>query len=198
MLTGLNVVVEGFPDQEAAKKICSHLGVEMGDILGKKGKGFIDKYLINFNKSANSLPWLVIRDLDHDADCPPVLKKKLLPSPKRKMSFCIAVREVEAWLMADSMKFAKFIGVSESLIPTNPEMLDDPKQKVIQLVKKSRKSDIKKDMIPRRGSLRDEGPAYASRLGEFAAAHWRPDVAAEKCESLRYCIRKLRGLKKLI
>lgn len=193
----LTAVVEGLPDQEAAKKICCHLDLHISEVFGRKGKGYIDSRISGFNQASKQMPWLVLRDLDHDADCPPDLKSKLLPSPEKQMCFCIAVREVESWLIADSIKFAEFLGIPSKLIPADPETLDYPKQMVIQLAGKSKNSDIREDIIPRPESLRKEGPAYASRLAEFASERWRPDVAAKKCESLRYCIRKLSGLKNI-
>jgi len=50
------------------------------------------------------------------------------------------------------------------------------------------------DMVPRPGSGRATGPAYASHLIEFAATHWRPDIAAHSCQSLRKCLQRLKDL----
>ena len=46
-------------------------------------------------------------------------------------------------------------------------------------------------MVPRPGSGRLVGPAYASRLIEYAEAHWRPEVAGQCTDSLRRCRERL-------
>jgi transposase len=46
----------------------------------------------------------------------------------------------------------------------------------------------------RHGSGRPVGPAYASRLIEFASSSWRPEVAAQRADSLRRTIDCLRRL----
>ena len=190
-------VVEGLPDMEVARALIKKTGLELYcEPLNKRGKGNIDKYLSEFNNSAKSLSWLVVRDMDHDADCPPELKTNLLPNPEKRMCFCIAVREIESWLMADSERFAKFMSVPEALISKNPESLGDPKSEVIRLAKKSTDRNLRLDMIPEPESIIQEGPAYASRLAEFASNHWRPIVASKRSESLGYCIKKLKSLKK--
>jgi len=133
--------------------------------------------------------------MDHDASCPPELKNQIMGEPAQKMIFSIAVRTIESWLLADPEKLSSFLGVSKKHFPDNPESLDNPKDKLIQIASKSRRKAIKEDMTPREGSGAKVGPAYSSRLMEFAQRHWRPTIAAMKCKSLERCIGKLMELK---
>jgi hypothetical protein len=85
------------------------------------------------------------------------------------MCFRVAVRETEAWLLADRERLARFLGISTSRIPLDPEAMDDPKSLMVDLARHSRRREIREDMIPRSGSGRNVGPAYVSRLIEFVA-----------------------------
>ncbi|MEW6200677.1 MAG: hypothetical protein AB1546_01765 [bacterium] len=191
----ITVAVEGYPDEAVARKICDYIKLNVITIYNKRGKGNLDKHLRGYNNAAKYFPWLVLRDLNHDATCAPELKNRLLPHPAQQMLFKIVVREIEAWLLGDSEKFSKFLGISKTLITDSPELLDDPKSEVINLARRSRKKDIRYDIVPRPGSGAKEGPAYASRLAEFAYYYWRPDIAALKCSSLKYCLNQIEKLK---
>jgi len=46
-------------------------------------------------------------------------------------------------------------------------------------------------VVPRPESGRSEGPAYTSRLIEYAQGTWRPDVAAQHADSLARLCRRL-------
>ena len=99
--------------------------------------------------------------------------------------------------MADRERIATFMGVRISRVPQAPESEPDPKQRLVQLAEQSRLRDIREDMVPRPRSGRVVGPAYTSRLIEFALdldRGWRPEVAAQHSESLRRSLGRLREL----
>jgi hypothetical protein len=136
----------------------------------------------------------VLVDLDHDADCAPILRDSWLPAPSRFMCFRVAVREVEAWLLADRQRIARFLGVALAKVPHTPDLIDDPKGAMVNLARRSRRKEIREDMVPLPGSGRPEGPAYASRLIEFSSTLWRPGIAERQSDSLRRCRRGLRAI----
>jgi len=106
------------------------------------------------------------------------------------MRFRIAVRAVEAWLIADAETLAAFLHVRRSFFPSNPDTLPNPKQSLVDLARRSSRSEIRKDMTPKVNSPGTTGPAYASRLIEYVSDHangWRPGEAALTSESLRRC-----------
>jgi hypothetical protein len=160
-------------------------------VHGEKGKNSLDKNVKGYNNAARFAPWLVLRDLDHDADCPPDLLPFLLPSPATMMRFRIAVRSVEAWLLADSARIQRFLQIPEGRVPADPDRLTDAKQTVVNLARISTNREIREDLVPRRGTTGRVGPAYPARLVEFAARHWRPKMAARRSSSLRRCIESL-------
>jgi len=187
-------VVEGVIDEAVVRRLWQDLPVEPGPIYGKNGKSQLRERIQSYNSAARRLPWLVLVDLDHDADCAPALKTLWLPNPARYMCFRVAVREIEAWLLADREGIASFLSVPLAGIPRDPDHLPDPKRTMVRLAGRSALREIREDMTPRPRSGRSEGPAYASRLIEFVQRCWRPRVAARSSDSLSRCRRALQRL----
>ena len=189
--------VEGLIDEAVLRRLVREAGAVPGTIFGKEGKAFIKKRITGYNRAAAFEPWVVLVDLDHDAACAALESNSWLPQAASHMCFRIAVREVEAWLLADSERLARFLGVRRSSVPKDPENLDDAKGAMIEIARSSRRQRIVKDMVPRSGSRRKIGPAYNSRLIQFVtgpANTWRPDVAAKSADSLNRCILRLEQL----
>lgn len=195
MTSTITVAVEGLTDEAVAFALCKNLGLHLGQSHVTNGKDKLNRNLKGYNNAAKHSPWLVLRDLDHDAECAPLLVKNLLPSPSIYMCFRLAVREVECWLMADAEKFAEFMGISKRNLPDNPESLDDPKAFVVKAATISRKRRIREDMAPRPNSGARVGPGYGSTISEFVQKHWRPEKAVKKSDSLKRCMERLRELK---
>lgn len=116
------------------------------------------------------------------------------PRPAPHLCFRIAVRQIEAWLMADAETLAAFLGVARTRVATPPEQLVNSKEAMVNMARRSRKMAVRQDMVPREASGRSVGPAYTSRLTEYVETLWRPDVAALHAESLRRAIVCLRRL----
>ena len=91
--------VEGTVDEAVVRRLILHIGAEPGAMYGKNGKPHLRKHLKGYNEAARHTPWMVLVDLDHDADCAPPFRTEWLPSVAPYMCFRIAVREVEAWLL---------------------------------------------------------------------------------------------------
>jgi hypothetical protein len=191
-MPGVTLAVEGVTDEAVLRKILKAEGFETYAVYGLRGKGNLDASLAGFNNAAKFSPWLVVRDLDHDDVCGAALARTLMPAPGRWMRFRIAVRETEAWLLADPESLAGYLRIRRALIPPNPEGLSDPKQALVNLARKSRSKTIVSDMVPEPGLSSDVGPAYVARVSEFALKHWRPEIAARNSSSLKRCIERVR------
>ncbi|RJO73866.1 MAG: hypothetical protein C4523_01635 [Myxococcales bacterium] len=194
-MNDLTLAVEGDLDEDVLRVILQHLKIGVVTVYGKRGKGDLDKRLQNFNAAARYAPWLVLRDLDTDAECAADLVKSKLSDPAPYMLFRIAVHEIEAWLMADRDSMAAFLGLPIARIPANPESLIDPKAELIRLARKSPNRNIRCGLVPNLGSSARQGPGYASALAGFAATTWRMESAARRSNSLARLIRRLRELK---
>ena len=188
----IQLAVEGLLDAVVAARLTEVCGFDPQPPNVKGGKGNLDKLVAAYNNAAKGSPWLVLRDLDRDADCAGVLRKKLIPAPQEWMCFRIPVRAVESWLMADRPRFAAFARISLGKVPVDPDALPNPKQTLLDLVSHSPSRDLRESVVPRKGSGGREGPLYTSVLSKFALTNWRPNMAEANSESLRRCLIQLR------
>ena len=190
----VSAAVEGIVDEAVVRKLIIEAGGSPGAVYGKNGKALLRRQLPGYNNAARHSPWIVLVDLDRDAECAPPLREDWLRDPAPYLCFRVAVREVEAWLMADAESLATFLSVARNRIPASPERLQDPKTEMVNLARHSRRRELREDMIPRDRSGRLVGPAYASRLIEYVQTSWRPDVAIEHAESLNRAITCLKRI----
>ena len=189
----INVVTEGSDDEAVARRLCVETGHEVVAAYPKGGKNALDRDLQGYDNAARFTPWFVLRDLDHDEPCAPSLVDRLLPNPSAQMCFRIAVRTVEVWLLADRTSLAGFLSVSKAKITHDPEILDRPKEFMVNLARRSRSSAIRDDMVPAHGVSSQVGPGYTARLIEFALRYWDPYRGALHSDSLDRCITALSG-----
>jgi hypothetical protein len=185
----LTVAVEGLVDEAVARKIVESVGATAARTYGRTGKAHLSARLPGYNRAANHSPWFVVMDLDND-ECAPRLRTQLLPNQSERMCLRIAVKEVEAWLLADREEMAHFLRVAVSRVPTSPDEAHDSKQSIVQAARHSSHQAIRADIVPRSGSGRAVGPAYPSRMIEFVE-RWRPEVAAQRSDSLSRCLTRL-------
>lgn len=150
----------------------------------KGGYDYLKRSISGFNKAARFIPYLVLTDLDQ-AQCPPVLIREWLNHPKHpNLLFRVAVREVEAWLLADGPGVARFLGIAPSLAPHSVETLPDPKQALINLARKSRRKALREAIVPPPDSTRKQGPDYNGALLPFVH-QWNIAEAIRNSPSLR-------------
>ena len=125
--TIISAAVEGIVDEAVVRRLIAHAGGQTGDVYGKNGKDELRQKIDGYNNAARHAPWVVLVDLDNDADCAPPIRDAWLPVPAPHLCFRIAVREVEAWLMADAQTLARYLRVRRTRIPAEPENLARPK-----------------------------------------------------------------------
>jgi len=191
-------VLEGDIDEAVVRRLLDHVNVVAGAVYGRKGKEWIRRNMSGFLNASRYSPWVILVDLDGDAACPPPVLSQWVPAQQPQfLCFRIVVREIEAWLMSDPETLSDFLSVAQARIPAIPEELPDPKGEMVSLARRSRRRAVRDDMCPRPGSGTTTGPAYASRLIEYAASRWRPDVAARKSESLRRALECLERIRRL-
>lgn len=190
-LKTINVAVEGFTDEIVVRRILEFVGLQCGLVRGKNGKANLLKQLGKYNQAAQYAKWLVVIDLDNDADCAPNYVRQKLPNPSAGMLLRIAVREIEAWLLADKEQLALFLGISIKNIPEVPDLEANPKATFINLARRSRKTKLRDDIVPRQNSGASVGIGYPSRVQEFveqSTSRWRPEIAQEHSDSLKRTI----------
>ena len=185
------VATEGPIDTSVARRICDEVDLEIAAVHGERGKGRLDRSLGGYNAAARHGLWLVLRDLNTDAGCAPYLRERLLATPSPGMVFRIAVHEVESWLMADQVSFARYFSVSEGLLTRDPESVRHPKEHLVNVVRRSRSRRMREDVVPRDRSKARIGPGYTSRLIEYVRSAWSPALASTRSDSLRRCLDRL-------
>src|SRR5207302_4913725 len=114
--------------------------------------------------AAQHSPWLVLLDLDQDAECAPIARRLWLPDATPELCLRIAVKEVEAWLLADREKLSSFLRVSAARLPVQPDTVSHPKELIVELARSSRNREVRADIVPRLGSGRIVGVGYTGRL----------------------------------
>ncbi|MCC5931299.1 MAG: DUF4276 family protein [Cyclobacteriaceae bacterium] len=152
------------------------------------GYGYIKKNIDGFNQASAAIPFFVLTDLDNYI-CPTALMTDWFKNPMHQnLIFRIAIREVESWILADYHAFAQFTGLSEQIIPKNPDNLRDPKKTIIDLIKRCKKRELREDIIPINNNA-SIGPNYNERLIDYILNFWNLHVARRNSESLnRTCL----------
>lgn len=186
--------VEGLLDEAVLRRLIGLEGGTLWPVHGKQGKHYLRSRIGGYNNAARNSAWVVLVDLNHEFECAPLLLHDWLPSPARLMSFRIAVREVESWLLGDRERMAAFLAVPRSRIPERPDLIDDPKAEIVRLARNSRKRDIREGAVPGPGSGRSVGTDYTSLMLDFVRGAWRPDQAALQSPSLAACVESIRQL----
>ena len=190
----INLVFEDALSEAVLKEMLkqSQRPFSVGNCLNQKGYGKIKKIISGLNYAAKAMPYLVLTDLDK-AECPLVIISDWLTQPKHpNLLFRIAVKEVEAWLLAHREAFAEFLGISVSLIPANVDEIPDPKQLLINLARKSKKRSRRDAIVPERNSTATIGKDYNGQLIQFVQKNWQVEAAQVNSPSLQ------RGMNALI
>lgn len=180
----INLAVEDALSEAIIRQILreSQRDFVVGNCYNRRGYGYLKKTIRGFNNAAKGTPYLVLTDLDKK-ECPLALIAEWLPQPKHpNLLFRIAVREVESWVLGDREAFARFLGIKKELIPHEVDDLEDPKKKLIDLARKSKK---KVGIVPAKGSTAKIGPDYNGQLIDFITNYWQVEIAALSSPSLK-------------
>jgi len=187
----INLAVEDSLTESLTLKILRDTSYAPKTIYNRGGYGYLRRSINSFNLAARGTPFLVGTDLDQ-YECPPLLIADWLRTPKHpNLLIRVAVREAEAWLLADRDNFAGFLGIRPLLIPSDVEALPDPKASLIALAHKSKRRNLRDDICPRDGSTSKIGRNYNGQLVRFVAESWNPDTAKLNSSSLRRTIARL-------
>ncbi|MCT7951767.1 DUF4276 family protein [Ancylothrix sp. C2] len=189
----INLAVEDALSEAVVREMLkqSQRPFSIGICLNKGGYGYLKKIISGLNHAAKGSAYLVLTDLDN-AECPQEIISTWLEQPKHpNLIFRIAVREVEAWLLAHRETFAKYVGISKDLIPRNADEIADPKQTLINLVRKSKKRDLKEAIVPADNSTAKIGKDYNGQLIQFVKNHWQIELAKQNSPSLEKAMKAI-------
>ncbi len=195
----LNLAIEDSLSEAILRRVLAVFGhrFAVANTYSRGGFGYLKKKVEGFNQASAITPFLMLTDLD-TAECAPTLISSWLPRAKHpNFLFRVAEREVESWLLADCFGLAKFLGVSETLVPKRPDDLPDPKRELIAIAKRSRKRDLRESIVPWAGTSAQQGPDYNGALGQFVANNWDPELARKRSRSFDRTILRLAGFEQV-
>jgi hypothetical protein len=192
------IVVEGALEVPASLRLLRDVGISTEGLLpaNKGGRGPFWKDAPRYNQAAASIGFVLgLTDLE-SFPCPSgLIQRHLGASLHPNFVLRIAERMLESWFLADT-GLARFIGVSSTLLPRNPDAERHPKLTLVNLARRSKSRSIRNDLVPEKGSLGIVGRGYTPRMSEFIAEHWRPSDAQQRSESLRRALAALRKIAK--
>ncbi|MBI3194597.1 MAG: hypothetical protein HYZ34_09060 [Ignavibacteriae bacterium] len=190
----INLAVEDNLSEAVLRKILKVSGrqFKIGAVYNRGGFGYLKNTIHGFNNAAKNIPFLVLTDLDQ-IECAPFLIRDWLPEQKHpNLVFRVAVRETEAWLLAHREQFSDYFRININMIPSDVENIFDPKQVLMNIVRKSKNRELKEDIIPPAKSIRSHGPNYNGRLIEYVQNYWDPIIAQKNSLSLKKTITLLK------
>ena len=189
----INLAVEDVLSEMAMRVILEQSGRSflVSRCFGRSGFGYLKKNANAFNSAAKGIPYLLLTDLDA-RECAPGLIEDWLQRPKHNnLIFRVAVREVEAWVIAHRKAFARYLGIAENRIPREPDILEYPKRTLIELTSTSKRRRLREAIVPARGSTARIGPDYNNTLGEFLQSAWKVEEAIKYSPSLKKAFQQI-------
>jgi hypothetical protein len=66
----------------------------------------------------------------------------------QQLFFRVAVRETESWVMSDRKRFARFLGIKEVNMPSNPNELNDPKKFIFEMIGRHSRKNLDECCLP--------------------------------------------------
>lgn len=190
-------------EDRLSETVAERLIIEAGHSVAAKipkdrrkhaGFGYLKTRLPDFIASCRGgVNFLLLTDLD-TRPCPPDLLDDWLGATKKPDSLLlrIAVREVEAWVLADRPQFADWLGIAEVTVPADPEGCPDPKADLLKLAAKSKYRDLREGLLPKKDAASKVGLEYNDLLCDFVLERWRLEEASRLAPSLERTIRRLR------
>ena len=195
MTLSVILAVEDILSEALARQVLNVCQVSVAQTIGLRGAGYLRTKAPSLNKTALGYPVVMVTDLDSRKRCPLQLIQSWIGAyPNPNFVFRVAVMEIESWLLADRQAFSRFSGLATERIPPDPDSIADPKQFLVNLVRKSKDASIRHDIVPKAGSTAIVGPAYNLRLSQFIDSDWRAKTAANASRSLRRAIAALNRL----
>ncbi len=197
-LNSVILAVEDALSNAVSTKILKHFGIEIVQRIPNiyQGNSYLQRRAVELNRSAAGPPYMfMLTDLDSPQNCPPQLIQSWVRGPLNSgFFFRVAVMEVESWIMADRSALAKFLSIPVNRIPSNTDDIDNPKEFLVSLARRSKKTRLRDRLVPApRATTAIVGPEYNNCLSEFVQTHWDLARAAVVSPSLKRTLDCLRG-----
>ncbi len=178
---GQRLLLDSYPD------------IVVDPLIRRSGSGYLRSRISNWCEIAEHQPLVLLADLDQSRCAPSLIREWLgrRPQPPR-LIFRIAVREVEAWLLADHEAMQALLGRTARL-PRDPDAVPDPKRYLLDLAKHAKRA-VRADLLASEGAIANQGLGYNTRLSAFVENEWDPHRAAVRSNSLLRALTRIRDL----
>lgn len=186
MKTGVVLVVEDPLSEAVMRKVIAtaspHLEVDRPIVT--RGSGTMRTHVPRYRTACRALPHILVADLD-SASCPPTMREDWqLGHASDRLLFNVAVREIEAWVMADQVGVAELLGIARHRVPIHPELERNAKQSLVNLARRCRNRRLRDELVPAQGAVNPIGPVYNARMSQFVADVWDLSRARRSSPSL--------------
>lgn len=157
--------------------------------LGKRGNQYIREHINGFIQASRAqIHHIILTDLDYISCSPQLFRDWNIEVLNNNCLVRVAVREIEAWIIADRENFAAFMGIPVSRIPINTELIADPKAFIVNQARSAKKKELK-DIVPL--GIGKQGPGYNTLIQRFIENEWEPESARKYNRSLDKAIVRL-------
>ena len=173
-------------------RLAAEAGLQVSQLIRRNGKGYLQSRFRNFCQMASFQTVLVLADLDR-ARSPSELLADWFGTREAPSGLVVrfAVREVEAWILADHQAMRELVGSRAGRFPDDPESLLDPKQTLLNLARRAPRQ-VRDDLLPARGAVASQGLGFNSRMSEVIQRSWDPARASKQSPSLQRARNRLR------
>jgi len=169
----VELLVEGYADELFIRRCFELLDINIGTVYGKQGVNYLIQKANGFAARGEYSPILILADLmDMPEPCPATARDLLVPLPKQFSLVRFAVREIESWLIASRAELARYFGISETHVPYAPDELQDPKQSLINIARRSPRGRLRNMFVPKPSSSASVGAGYVDGFADFMREHW--------------------------
>lgn len=182
----VDMLVEGDCDEIVVRKLLAETGHSVGTVFGKGGIDKLRRLAFGISRrSRHGVPLIIVADhMDLDEGCPGDAAAALLADRPDLCLVRLAVPEIESWVMASRQEFADYLGVSVQLVPSNPDVVPDAKQRLVNIARKSTRKNKRMAIVPQPGTSASVGPGYIDELARFIQSDWQLSSARSSSRSL--------------
>lgn len=182
----LNCVYEDELTFSVIKRLINEFSsqISIAQEINAHGFGKIKRDILKYNNAAKYKTFLIITDLDKK-ECAVSLIKDWFGNTEKEenLIFRVAVKEIDAWILSDKKGISKLLNISPDIIPSEPETIEDPKELLMQIAKKSKNREIREEFPPK-DSYAHQGPLYNILLTAFVNDEWNLKDAMQHSKSL--------------
>jgi hypothetical protein len=147
-------------------------------------------------KSSKFIPFFVLIDSDNEGCAKKLLDDLVKRTPPSNFILRIAVHEIESWVLADFNNLIKALNIKSGRCPVNTDTIIQPKEYILNLVRKSASKSIKKSLLPTKVGGASQGPGYNSVMVQFVTDKWNISNASLNSESLNRAVLCLQTFRK--